>query len=38
MALNTTAQGKPEKMNLNASAKFLSGACGNIKPLTMPQK
>lgn len=38
MTLNTTAQGKPEKMTMDASAKFLSTECGNIKPLASPQK
>ncbi|MES2880093.1 MAG: DUF3617 domain-containing protein [Pseudomonadota bacterium] len=33
MALNTTASGKPEKMNMDASGKFLASACGNVKPL-----
>jgi hypothetical protein len=34
MALNTSASGKPEKMNMDASGKFLSAECGNIKPLS----
>lgn len=38
MALNTTASGKPEKMKLDASARFLASECGHIKPLTQPKK
>lgn len=38
MALNTTANGKPEKLNLDATGKFLSAECGNIKPLGTPKK
>lgn len=38
MALNTTANGKSEKMNLDATGKFLSTDCGNIKPLGTPRK
>ena len=38
MALNTTAMGKPEKMKLDASARFLASECGNIKPLAQPER
>ena len=38
MTLNTTANGKPEKMNMDATGKFLSAECGAIKPMTMPKK
>lgn len=38
MTLNSTANGKPEKMNMDATGKFLSGECGNIKPIAMPKK
>ena len=38
MTLNSTAQGKPEKMNMDATARFLSTDCGNIKPLALPKK
>jgi hypothetical protein len=37
MALNTTASGKPEKMKLDASARFLASECGHIKPLSPPK-
>ncbi|WP_304727774.1 DUF3617 domain-containing protein [Rhodoferax sp.] len=38
MTLNTTASGKPEKMNMDATGKFVSAECGNIKPITIPKK
>ncbi len=38
MTLSSTANGKPEKMKLDASGKFLSAECGSIKPLAMPKK
>ncbi|MBT9508004.1 DUF3617 domain-containing protein [Rhodoferax sp.] len=38
MTLNTTANGKPEKMNMDATGKFMSTDCGNIKPISMPKK
>lgn len=38
MTLNSTANGKPEKMNMDATGKFLSAECGNIKPITVPKK
>lgn len=38
MTFNTTAQGKPEKMTMDASAKFLATECGNIKPFSIPKK
>jgi hypothetical protein len=33
MAITTQAQGKPEKMNMDASGKWLKPDCGNIKPI-----
>jgi hypothetical protein len=38
MTLNTTANGKAETMNMDATGKFLSAECGAIKPLTLPKK
>jgi len=38
MTVNSTAKGKPETMNMDASGKFLSGECGAIKPIVMPKK
>ncbi len=38
MTLNTTAQGKPEKMNMDATAKFMSAECGSIKPIAGAKK
>ena len=37
MTLNTTAMGKAEKMNMAATARFLSAECGNIKPIPIPK-
>jgi hypothetical protein len=34
MVVNTTMQGKPEKMNMDASAHWLAADCGDIKPYT----
>jgi Protein of unknown function (DUF3617) len=38
MTVNSTAKGKPETMNMDASGKFLSSECGSIKPIVMPKK
>jgi hypothetical protein len=38
MTLTTTANGKAERMNMDASARFVSAECGNIKPLALPKK
>jgi hypothetical protein len=38
MAVSTTVQGKPEKMNMDGSGKWLGADCGNIKPITPPKK
>jgi hypothetical protein len=38
MAVTTQAQGKPEKMNMEASGKWLASDCGNIKPMMPPVK
>lgn len=36
MAMTTTAQGKPEKMNMDAAGKWIAADCGNVRP--PPQK
>jgi hypothetical protein len=38
MTTVTQVQGKPEKMTMDASGKWLSADCGAIKPLAMPKK
>ena len=38
MVTTTTARGKPEKMTLDGSGKWLSADCGAIKPLALPRK
>jgi hypothetical protein len=40
MKMNTTStvKGKPEKMSMDASGKWLSADCGAIKPITPPKK
>ena len=38
MAVSTKVHGKPEKMNMDGSGKWLGADCGNIKPITPPKK
>lgn len=38
MTLNSTVNGKPEKMKMDATGKFLSAECGNTKPIALPKK
>jgi hypothetical protein len=38
MTLNTMASGKPETMNMDATGRFVSTACGNIKPMSLPKQ
>jgi hypothetical protein len=38
MVVNTTRQGKPETMNMDASGKWLGADCGSIKPMAPPSK
>ncbi len=38
MVTNTTVKGKPEKMTMNGTGKWLSADCGAIKPLAAPKK
>jgi hypothetical protein len=37
MAVNTTVQGKPETMNMDANGKWLGADCGDVKPRAMPK-
>lgn len=38
MAVSTKVDGKPEKMNMSGSGKWLGADCGNIKPPVAPKK
>lgn len=38
MIMHTTAHGKSETMNMDASGKWLGADCGNIKPMSAPTK
>jgi hypothetical protein len=38
MVTTSTVKGKPEKMTLEGSGKWLSADCGAVKPLAMPKK
>ena len=38
MAVNTTVQGKPEKVNMDGGGKWLGADCGSIKPMVPPKK
>jgi hypothetical protein len=38
MNTTTTVKGKPEKMTMDASGKWLSADCGAIKPIALPKK
>ena len=38
MNTTTTVKGKPEKMTMDASGKWLAADCGAIKPMTPPKK
>lgn len=38
MTATTTASGKPEKVTMEGSGKWLSADCGNIKPMAPPPK
>ena len=38
MVTNTTVKGKPEKMTMNGTGKWLSADCGQIKPAATPKK
>jgi hypothetical protein len=38
MVVTTTVQGKPQKMNMEGSGKWLGADCGNVKPIAPPKK
>jgi hypothetical protein len=38
MAMKSSAKGRTETMNMDASGKYLSSDCGAIKPLVLPKK
>lgn len=38
MAMATTVEGKPHKMNMEGSGKWLGADCGTVKPVTPPRK
>ncbi len=38
MSINTTVQGKPQKMDMDSSGKFLGADCGAVKPIAIPKK
>jgi hypothetical protein len=38
MTVQTAVQGKPEKMSMDGSGKWLSADCGAIKPMAVPRK
>ncbi len=37
MASTTTVKGKPEKMDMQTSGRWLGGDCGTVKPFPMPK-
>ena len=38
MTINSSATGKPERMDMEGAGKWLSASCGDVKPLTLPKK
>ena len=38
MAVSTTMEGKPEKMNMDSSGKWLGDDCGSVRPVAPPKK
>ena len=38
MVVNTQAKGKPEKMEMDGTGKWLGADCGSIKPVSVPKK
>ena len=38
MAISTTVQGKPEKVNMDGGGKWLGADCGSVKPMVPPKK
>lgn len=38
MSVTTTVEGKPQKMDMHTSGKWLGADCGAVKPMPMPKK
>ena len=38
MSINSSATGKPERMDMEGAGKWLGAACGDIKPFVIPKK
>ncbi|MBK9348252.1 MAG: DUF3617 domain-containing protein [Burkholderiales bacterium] len=38
VAVTSTRRGKPEKMEMNTSGRWLGSDCGGVKPIAMPKK
>jgi hypothetical protein len=38
MTINTSATGKPERMDMEGEGKWLGASCGDIKPFVIPKK
>jgi hypothetical protein len=38
MAVATAVQGRPEKVNMDGSGRWLGADCGDVKPIAMPKK
>ena len=38
MTINSSATGKPERMEMEGAGKWLGSACGDIKPFVLPKK
>ena len=37
MSINTSATGKPERMDMEPAGKWLGASCGDVKPFVMPK-
>ena len=37
MAINSSATGKPERMEMEGAGKWLTSSCGDVKPFTLPK-
>ncbi len=38
MTINSSATGKPERMDMEGAGKWLGASCGDVKPFTLPKK
>lgn len=38
LTVNTSVRGKPEKMDMEGSGKWLGAECGDVKPIRVPKK